>query len=92
MGILKFIMNFHSQVEITLSMPECINRVVGTRLVRKAVLTAWVMVVGEFWKFLDTKGSRIGVRMIASVRVMKVLRSNAISTTFTWICTKIGGS
>lgn len=48
--------------------------------------------VGEFWKFLDRKGSRIGVRMIVSVRAMKVLRSNAISITFTWICTKMGGS
>lgn len=38
-GILKFMMNFHSQLEIILSMPECINRAIGTRLVRKAVLT-----------------------------------------------------
>lgn len=30
--------------------------------------------------------------MIVRVRSMEVLRSSAASTTFTWICTKIGGS
>lgn len=92
MGILKFIMNFHSQVEVMLSMFECMNMVMGTKLVKKAVLTVRVMVLGEFWKFLDRKGSKIGVRMINSVKVIEVLRSNVASTTFTWICTKMGGS
>lgn len=39
-GILKFMMNFHSQCEVMLSSPDCIKSVVGIRLIRKAVLMA----------------------------------------------------
>lgn len=46
MGILKFVMNFHSQLEMMLSVPEYMNMVVGTKLARKAVFTERVMVVG----------------------------------------------
>lgn len=91
-GTLKFIMNFHSQCEVMLSMPECMKSAIGTRLVRKAVLTIRVMWVGEFWNVFDRSGSTVGVRMIANVKNMDVLRSSVVSTTFTWICTKMGGS
>lgn len=30
--------------------------------------------------------------MVISVRVMEVFSSSAVSTTFTWICTKMSGS
>lgn len=75
-----------------LSAPEYKNKVIGTRLIRKAVLTVRVMVVGEFLRVFDRRGSRIGVRMVISVRVMEVCSNSAVSTTFTWICTKMGGS
>ena len=91
-GILKFMMNFHSQQETILSVPEYVKRVAGTKLIRKAVLTERVMVVGEFCRVFDSRGSRAGVRMVASVRSIEVLRSNAVSITFTWICTKMDGS
>lgn len=51
-----------------------------------------VMVVGEFWKFFDRRGSRVGVRMTVSVSSIEVLRSSVGSITFTWICTKMSGS
>lgn len=66
--------------------------IIGSKLVRKAVLTVRVMVRGEFWKVSDNRGNSIGIRMIVSVRSMEVLRSSAISITFTWTCTKIDGS
>lgn len=91
-GILKFMMNFHSQQEVILSMPRYVNSVIGTRLVMKAVFTVLVMVVGEFWSFFDSRGSSTGVRIIVSVRSVRVFRSSVASTTFTWICTKVGGS
>ena len=47
-GILKFVMNFHSQWEIRLSVPEYMKMIIGTRLARKAILTVRVIVVGEF--------------------------------------------
>lgn len=47
-GILKFIMNFHSQWEVMLSALEYIKIIIGIRLVRKAVLMVRVMVAGEF--------------------------------------------
>jgi len=58
----------------------------------KAVLTVCVMEDGEFWNVFDKSGSNIGVRMIASVSSMEVFRSSVVSMTFTWICTKMGGS
>lgn len=84
--------SFHSQWEVMLSVPEYMKRVIGTRLIRKAVLTVRVMVVGEFGGVFDSRASRVGVRMMASVRSMEVLRSSAVSITFTWICTKMNGS
>lgn len=91
-GILKFVMNFHSQWEMMLSDPENMKRDIGTRLVRKAVLMVCVMVVGESEVEVGSSGRRSGMRIISSVRSMKVLRSRVVSTTFTWICTKMGGS
>lgn len=91
-GILKFMINFHSQWEIMLSTLEYMKIAIGARLVRKAVLTVWVIKVGELLKFFDKRGSKIGVRMIVRVRSIEVLRSSVVSTTFTWICTKISGS
>ena len=85
-------MNFHSQWVVMLSMPECTKSIIGTRLVRKAVLTVCVIVVGEFWKFFDSSGSSIGVRIVASVRSIAVLRSSVVSITFTRTCTKMDGS
>ena len=73
-------------------MPEYMKSVMGTRLVIKAVLTVRVMVFGEFWRFFDSSGSSVGVRMIVSVRSMEVLRRSVVSITFTWTCTKICGS
>lgn len=91
-GILKFVVNFHSQWVMMLSMPEYMKSIIGTRLIRKAILTVRVMMVGEFWVVFDSSGSSIGVRIIVSVRSMEVLRSSVVSITFTWICTKIDGS
>lgn len=91
-GILKFMRNFHSMQEVMLSVPRYINNVVGTRLIKKAVLTVRVMVAGEFWNVFDSRGSSVGMRMIARVRSMEVLRSSGVSITFTWICTKMSGS
>lgn len=47
-GILKFVVNFHSQLVVVLSMPEYMKSTIGSRLTRKAVLTVCVMVRGEF--------------------------------------------
>lgn len=67
------------------------KRHIGAKLVRKAILTVRVMAVGEV-VWVVSSGRRIGMRRIASVRSMEVLRSSIISITFTWICTKMGGS
>ena len=66
--------------------------VVVTRLVRNAVLTVRVMVVGVFWKFFDRRGSIMGASRMASVSSIIVLRSSGASITFTWSCTKMSGS
>lgn len=66
--------------------------VVGARLMRKADLMVRVMVLGEFWKFFEIRGRSVGVRMVVSVRSVRVVRSRVVSTTFTWICTKMSGS
>lgn len=91
-GILKFMVNFHSQCEVMLSSPDCMNSVIGRRLIRKEDLMVRVMVLGEFWKFLERRGRNVGIRVVVKVRSVKVVRSRAVSTTFTWICTKMGGS
>lgn len=64
----------------------------GMRLVKNAVLTIDVMVVGVFWSLDDRRGIMIGRRRIVSVRSMEVLRSSVVSIAFTWSCTKMGGS
>ena len=91
MGILKLGINCHSQWVAMLSAPEWMKIVVGIRLIRKAVLMVLVMDMGGFFRF--RRGGRIiGVRRVSSVNVVRVLRSSGVSITFTWICTKIGGS
>ncbi len=91
MGILKLGINCHSQWVAMLSAPEWMKIVVGIRLIRKAVLMVLAMDMGEFFRF--RRGGRIiGVRRVSSVNVVRVLRSSGVSITFTWICTKIGGS
>lgn len=85
-------MNFHSQCEVMLSNPEYVKSVIGARLIRKAVLIVRVMVLGEFLKVFRRMGRNMGVRIVVSVSNIRVLRSRAISTTFTWICTKMSGS
>lgn len=85
-------MNFHSQCEVMLSSPEYVNNVIGAKLIRKEVLMVRVMVLGEFLKVFRRMGRSVGVRMVVSVSRVRVLRSRAVSTTFTWICTKMGGS
>lgn len=91
-GILKFVINFHSQWDTVLSRPEYMKMVAGIRLVKKAVLMVRVMLDGEFLRFVDSAGSSMGVKMIVSVSSMEVFRSNVVSITFTWICTKMSGS
>jgi len=68
------------------------NAVVGARLIRNAVLTARVVTCGVFLKFLNRNGRMIGVRRIVSVSSVRELISSVGFTTFTWICTKMGGS
>lgn len=68
------------------------NAVVGARLVRNAVLTVRVMVRGVFLKLLRRSGKIIGIRRIVSVSSARELMSSVGFTTFTWSCTKIGGS
>lgn len=68
------------------------NTVVGARLTRNAVFTVRVVVRGVFLKPLKRMGRMIGVRRIASVSSVRVLMSSVGFTTFTWSCTKMGGS
>ena len=91
-GILKFVVSFHSQQVAMLSVFEYIKIVMGTKLIRNAVLVVWVIVVGEFFRVFARRGSIIGVRISVSVRIIEVLRSSVVSTAFTWICTKVVGS
>ena len=91
-GILKFVVSFHSQQVAMLSVFEYIKTVMGTKLIRNAVLVVWVIVVGEFFRVFARRGSIIGVRISVSVRIIEVLRSSVVSTAFTWICTKVVGS
>lgn len=85
-------MNFHSQCEVMLSSPEYVKSIIGARLIRKADLMVKVMVLGEFLEVFRRAGRSVGVRIVVSVSSIRVLRSRAISTTFTWICTKVDGS
>lgn len=75
-----------------LSSPEYMKSVIGIRLVRKAALMVVVRVWGEFLKFFRRRERSVGVRVIANVSSMVVLRSRAVSITFTWTCTKMCGS
>lgn len=63
----------------------------GIRLIRKAVLMVLVIDCGEFLK-LNRRGRMIGVRRVSRISSMDVFRSRVIFTTFTWSCTKMGGS
>lgn len=64
----------------------------GTRLIRKEVLTVFVIVSGVFLRLSDRRGNRMGVKRVARVRSMNVFRTSERSITFTWICTKMSGS
>lgn len=64
----------------------------GIKLIRKEVLTVFVIVLGVFLRLLDSRGSRMGVERVARVRSMNVFRTSERSITFTWICTKMSGS
>lgn len=91
-GILKFMINFHSQWEVMLSVFVYMNVYMGSRLVMNAVLVECTIRVGEFFMVVDTRGRIRGIKIIIIVRSIEVLMSKAGSTTFTWICTKVGGS
>lgn len=90
-GILKLVVSFHSQHEVMVSMFEWMNRVVGIRLVKKAVLMVDVIMVGEFSRVFGSRWAIIGVRMMNNVRSREEF-SSVVLITFTWICTKMGGS
>lgn len=64
----------------------------GIRLIRKEVFTVFVMVVGVFLRVSDRRGKIMGVERVARVSRAVRLRTNRRSITFTWICTKMGGS
>lgn len=66
--------------------------VMGIRLIRKEVLTVFVMIVGVFFRLSDSMGKMIGVQRTVRVSSMNVFRMSIWSTTFTWICTKMTGS
>lgn len=68
------------------------NTVAGARLVKNAAFTVRVMVRGVFLKFLRRSGRMIGVRRIVRVSSVRELMSSVGFTTFTWSCTKMGGS
>lgn len=51
-----------------------------------------MIVSGVFLRLLDRRGNRIGVERVARVNSMNVLRTIERSITFTWTCTKMGGS
>lgn len=52
----------------------------------------FVMVVGVFLRFSDRRGKMMGVERVAKVSRAVRFRTNRRSITFTWICTKMGGS
>lgn len=85
-------MNFHSQREVRLSVPEWMKIIIGIKLIRKEVLTVRVIVAGEFLRLFDSMGKMMGVDRVARVRSMSVFRTSSRSITFTWICTKVDGS
>lgn len=68
------------------------NTVAGARLVKNAAFTVRVMVRGVFLKFLRRSGRMVGVRRIVRVSSVRELMSSVGFTTFTWSCTKMGGS
>lgn len=85
-------MNFHSQREVRLSVPEWMKIVMGIRLIRNEVFTVLVMVLGVFFRLFERNGKMIGVRRVVRVSSINVFRTNGRSITFTWICTKMSGS
>lgn len=64
---------------------------VGMRLIKKAALMVLGIDCGEFLRS-SRRGRIIGVRRVSRVNSVKVLRSSTVSITFTWNCTKMGGS
>lgn len=58
----------------------------------KEVLTVFVMVEGVFLRLSESNGKTMGVNKVARVSSMDVFRTSSRSITFTWICTKMGGS
>lgn len=48
--------------------------VIGTRLIRKEVLTVFVMMVGVFFRLFDRRGRMIGVHRVTRVSSMNVFR------------------
>lgn len=50
--------------------------VMGTRLIRKEVLTVLVIIVGVFFRLSDSIGKMIGVQRTARVSSMNVFRIN----------------
>lgn len=66
--------------------------VIGIKLIRKEVLTVFVIVLGVFLRLSDRRGNKMGVERVARVRSMSVVRVSDRSITFTWICTKMSGS
>lgn len=91
-GILKFVVSFHSQQVVMFSVFEYMKIVMGTRLIRNAVLMVRVMMVGEFFRVFVRRGKVMGVKISVSVSIMKVFRSSVVPIAFTWICTKVIGS
>ena len=85
-------MNFHSQRHRRLSVPEWMWIVIGIRLIKNEALTVFVIVVGVFLSLLDSSGKMIGVVRITRVSSVQTLRAIDGCITFTWICTKMGGS
>lgn len=85
-------MNFHSHIEIRLSVPEWMWIVIGIRLIRNEVLTVFTIEVGVFLRLSDRSGRIIGVSRIVRVSSMNVFMTSVWSITFTWTCTKVNGS
>lgn len=65
--------------------------IVGMRLIKKAVLMVLGIDCGVFL-ILRRGGRMMGVKRMSRVSSMNEFRSSAVSITFTWNCTKMGGS
>lgn len=65
-------MNFHSQREVRLSVPEWMKIIIGIKLIRKEVLTVRVIVAGEFLRLFDSMGKMMGVDRVTRVMLLLV--------------------